>query len=140
MKRQRFADRLSKSIGVILVLLVLLYLALQTTILSVIPFPKALTFQGDHEEFIECFEQHATLADVDGVTSYRRDVTRPENRIRLAQVQGFLRASASRAMFIDLGEDHFQIVDGYYENRHERSRPIRKYDMMIGWLCGTGNL
>ena len=139
-RRHQFADRLSKSIGVFLILLILFVLALQTTIFSVIPFPKALEFQGDHEEFIVCFEKHAKLATSNRVTRYRRDVKKPENRIRLVRVRGFLGPSAFRSMFVDLKEGGFRILDGYYENRHEKSRPIRKYDMLIGWLCGTKNL
>jgi len=139
-RRQKFADRLSKLVGIFLILLVLLVLALQTTVLSAVPFPKSLSFQGSHEDFVVCFEEHAKLAVTDGVTSYRRDVTQPENRIRLIQVKGFLGPSASRVIFIDTNEEGYRIVDGFFEAPHGKSRPVRKYDWLIGWLCGTGNL
>ena len=139
-RRQRFADRLSKGIGVLVVSALIFLGALQTTVLSVVPFPKTLEFEGDHEEFIQCFEAHAKLTNQDGVTSYRRDLEKPDNRIRMAQTRGFLGPSSSRVMYIDLLNKGFQVVDGYYEEAHEKSRPIRKYDWFVAWLCGTGNL
>lgn len=99
-----------------------------------------MKFRGSHEEFIACFESHAKLSQTDGVTSYRRDVTKPENRIRLAQVKGLLGPSEARVMYIDIRQDGYRAVDKYYENANDKSRPIRKYDWVIAWLCGTGNL
>ncbi|PRY77650.1 hypothetical protein CLV80_105133 [Yoonia maritima] len=139
-KRQQFADRLSKLVGIFLLLLVLMVLAIHTTALSVLPFPKSLNFQGSHDDFVVCFEKHAKLAVTDGVTSYRRDIMKPENRIRLGQVRGFLGPSVSRVLFVDTKEEGYQIVDGYYESSHGKSRPVRKYDWLIVWLCGTGIL
>lgn len=43
-------------------------------------------------------------------------------------------------MYIDILKEGYQAVDGYYEKAHARSRPIRKYDWIVAWLCGTGNL
>lgn len=139
-KRLKFADRLSKGIGIFLILLLLFAASLQTTVLSIIPFPQSLNFNGDYEGFISCFEEHAKLAKTDGVTSYRRDITKPENRIRLGQVRGFLGPLQSRVMYVDLQDGGFKIVDGHYEKMREKSRPLRKYDWVIIWLCGTGNL
>lgn len=139
-KRLRFADRLSRMIGIFLLFLMLLAALFQTTLLSTIPFPRSLDFKGDYENFISCFEEHAKLIKTDGVTSYRRGFIKPENRIRLGQTRGLFAPLESRAMYIDLEDGGFKIVDGYYEEAHDKSKPIRKYDWVIIWLCGTGTL
>jgi hypothetical protein len=139
-KRQRFADRLSQAIGAALIVGLFALGALHTTLLSAIPFPKSLELKGDHEEFVSCFLSHSKLAKTNRGTSFTRDTTAPEGRIRLAQIKGFLGPAASRVLFVDVAADGFELSDGFYESAHERSRPIRKYDWVIAWLCGTGNL
>ena len=136
--RQRFADRLSKTIGAVLIGLLLFIALLQTTLLSVVPIPKSMEFQGDHEAFLACFVDRAKLAKTDGVTSFRRDIKKSENRIRLVQSRGFLGPAAARAMYVDLFPGGFRISDGYYENSTYNLRPIRKYDWIIAWMCATG--
>lgn len=139
-KRLRFADRLSRAIGIILILTMLFVVSLQTTLLSIVPFPQSLHFESDYENFISCFEEHAKLAKTDGVTSYHKDITKPENRNRLAQVRGFLGPTESRVIYVDFDEEGFRIVDGFYEKRNAKSKPVRKYDWFIIWFCGSGNL
>ncbi|MBM1557969.1 hypothetical protein JQV19_13250 [Sulfitobacter mediterraneus] len=138
-KRQQSAERISKWIGIFIASAFIFLCALQTTVLSVVPFPKALQFKGSYEEFVVCFEASAKLSSQDGITSYRRDIKKPESRIRMAQVRGFLGPSTSRVLYVDHLQEGYRVTDGYYEDAHAKSRPVRKYDWIIVWLCGTGN-
>mgnify|MGYP001359821035 CR=1 FL=1 len=140
-KRQRRADQLAKAMGFFFVVSIAFVLLLQTTFLSVVPFPKTLSFRGDPQAFVGCFEQYSKFAQTDGVTLYARQLTQPENRIWLSQLRGLVRLSSARGLYIDLDGDKFTLVDWYYENREAaKARPIRKYDWGIAWLCGTGNI
>ena len=97
-------------------------------------------FSGAPEDFIACFEKHALLAKTNGVTSYRRDVTKPAGRIRLVQTRGFVRLAESRAVFLDPEATGYTVVDSYYESHGDKSKPLRKRDWITAWRCGTGKL